>query len=221
MRSKCDDRVRKQYETKKSEIHRELEEFRRLGKEGSREDLFAELAYCICTPQSYFENCQSALEELRQKDLLYSWDEDVIAFYYNKNGVRFHHKKASYTVQARARLYDSGCPHEIKGLVLQLLSLSQQEARDYLWRLNIRGLGMKETSHFLRNVGHGDDLALLDSHIIDKLVECGVLTSCPSNSEISGSYEIIENKMREWANDLGISLGELDLLLWSNETGAM
>jgi thermostable 8-oxoguanine DNA glycosylase len=32
--------------------------------------------------------------------------------------------------------------------------MPQQEARDYLWEINIRGLGMKESSHFYSSTSH-------------------------------------------------------------------
>jgi N-glycosylase/DNA lyase len=130
-------------------------------------------------------------------------------------------KKAGFIVQARARVYDSGSSDGIEQLVERLLSMSQLEARDYLWAFNLKGLGMKEVSHFLRNIGHGDDLAMLDSHIVDSLVDCGLLERYPSPYEISRHYETIEGKMRQWATRLGLSLGELDIVLWSSSTGGI
>ncbi len=220
MKSKCDDWVRGQYEVMKSDIKGRLEEFRRFGQEASREDLFAEVAYCICSRMGGFRNCRLACEQMRQNNVLYSQGVDTISLYLKRNYVRFYSVRAMSITAARAELYDNGCQHEIKGLVAQLLSMPQQEARDYLHRLH-SGLGIEESSHFLRNVGHGDDLAILAIPIIDKLVECGILAERMIGIAVSDKYMAIEEIMREWANELGISLGELDLLLWSEETGEL
>ena len=218
MKSRCDDWVRRQYEVMKSGIEGRLGEFRRFGREGSREDLFAEVAYCICTGLGGFRNCRSACEQMRRNNVLYSQGDDAIASSLKRNYVRLHGYRAICITEARAKLYDNGCQHEIKGLVAQLLSMPQQEARDYLDGLNI-SWGMRGSSHFLRNVGNGDDLAILAIPIIDKLVECGILAERTIGIAASNKYLAIEGQMREWANELGLSLGELDLLLWSEETG--
>ena len=42
-----------------------------------------------------------------------------------------------------------------------------EERREWLVK-NIKGLGFKEASHFLRNIGF-DDYAIIDSHILDLL----------------------------------------------------
>jgi N-glycosylase/DNA lyase len=210
--------LRRQYEVKKLEIKRRIEEFRRFGRQSSKEDLFAEVAYCICTPQTNFPKCQAAMQQLQQNKLLFSGGEDVVSFFLKKNGVRFHNNKGKYIIAARAKLYDNGCQYEIKGLVANLLSMPQRNAREYLRQIKIPGLGMKESSHFLRNVGHGDELALLDRHILRKLQEFGVIRQAPKTLT-STKYETIEENMGKWAKEVGIPLGELDLLLWSEETG--
>ncbi len=208
------------YETRKFDIRKRLEEFKLFGKQASREDLFTEMAYCICTPQNPFPNCQKAVDELMQKGLLFSGDEDIVSFFLKKNKVRFPNNKAKYIIQAKAKVYESGCKYDIKDLVNKLFTMPQKEARDYLasWSgPRILGLAMKESSHFLRNIGHGDDLALLDSHILNDLVRFGVISDVPKSIKFE-KYIEIEEKMRIWCKGLGITLGEMDILLWSNGT---
>lgn len=81
---------------------------------------------------------------------------------------------------------------------------------------NVKGLGMKEASHFLRNVGF-DDLAIIDFHIIDLLARDSIIerpkTITPKR------YLDIERVLRKMAGRAGISLAELDLYLWYIETG--
>jgi N-glycosylase/DNA lyase len=82
---------------------------------------------------------------------------------------------------------------------------------------NVRGLGWKEASHFLRNIGW-HDLAILDRHILRNLVRHGVLRSVPATLTRS-RYLAIERKFRQFAGAVGISMDELDLLFWSRATG--
>jgi N-glycosylase/DNA lyase len=92
--------------------------------------------------------------------------------------------------------------------------MRQQSARDRLYEIWVPGLGMKESSHFLRNIGHGDDLAILDVRILRKLQEFGVIKAV-RETLTPGQYISIEEKMRQWAKEIDIPLGELDLLLWT------
>ncbi|MBU4134056.1 DNA lyase, partial [bacterium] len=81
-----------------------------------------------------------------------------------------------------------------------------------------RGYGFKEASHFLRNVGKGEKLAILDRHILRNLKNFGAIKEIPQ--AISGKlYLEIEKKFMLFAKRLKIPPAELDLLLWYKETG--
>ena len=80
------------------------------------------------------------------------------------------------------------------------------------------GLGYKEASHFLRNIGLGEDLAILDRHILKNLVLLGVIDEVPSSLSRK-TYLDIERRMTEFSKRLGINMGQLDLLLWYKEAG--
>jgi N-glycosylase/DNA lyase len=80
------------------------------------------------------------------------------------------------------------------------------------------GFGFKEASHFLRNIGFGGDLAILDTHILKNMVKYGIIKSLPKNISAAG-YLILEDKFRVFSKKVNIPMGELDLLLWSAETG--
>ena len=82
----------------------------------------------------------------------------------------------------------------------------------------IKGIGYKEASHFLRNIGLGKDIAILDRHILKNLKRYGVISRVPLSIPAK-SYLNIEERARAFASMIGISLGELDLLFWSRETG--
>jgi N-glycosylase/DNA lyase len=80
------------------------------------------------------------------------------------------------------------------------------------------GFGLKEASHFLRNIGSEFDLAILDRHIIKNLLRYGVIDEIPK-SLTKKQYLMIEERMKKFSKKIGIPLAELDLLFWSEETG--
>jgi N-glycosylase/DNA lyase len=92
------------------------------------------------------------------------------------------------------------------------------ERRDWLAReKGIKGLGYKESSHFLRNVGYRG-YAILDKHILRCLAEVGVIAS-PQPPSTRARYLATEERLRDFARDLGVDFEELDLVLWSMKTG--
>ena len=92
------------------------------------------------------------------------------------------------------------------------------ERRDWLAReKGIKGLGYKESSHFLRNVGLRG-YAILDKHILRCLFEVGVLES-PQPPSTRARYLATEERLRDFSRDVSIDFDELDLVLWSMKTG--
>lgn len=82
----------------------------------------------------------------------------------------------------------------------------------------VLGIGMKEASHFLRNIGLGKDLAILDRHILINLKEYDVIKEIPRYITRK-VYIDIEDKMKKFSKLMSIPMDELDLLFWSKETG--
>ena len=82
---------------------------------------------------------------------------------------------------------------------------------------NVNGLGYKEASHFLRNIGK-KNLVILDRHILKNMFKFGKLEKIP-DSLSRKKYLEIENKFKKLADENNISVDELDLLFWSMETG--
>ena len=82
----------------------------------------------------------------------------------------------------------------------------------------VDGLGWKEASHFLRNIGRGERLAILDRHILRNLLRHGVIRRMP-RTLTANRYLTIESKMERFSDDVEIPMAALDLLFWSRETG--
>ena len=92
------------------------------------------------------------------------------------------------------------------------------ERRDWLAKEpQIKGLGYKEASHYLRNIGF-KGYSILDKHIVRCLAELDVIDS-PKPPTNRKRYLEVEATMRRFAGDIGINFDELDLVLWSIKTG--
>jgi N-glycosylase/DNA lyase len=90
--------------------------------------------------------------------------------------------------------------------------------RDWLVE-NIKGYGYKEASHFLRNIGLGRDIAILDRHILKNLKRYGVISKIPDSVGSRKVYLDIEERMRRFSKRSGIPMDALDLVFWSMQTG--
>ncbi|MEM5802235.1 MAG: N-glycosylase/DNA lyase [Candidatus Aenigmatarchaeota archaeon] len=201
----------KKYEQKKDEIRNRLKEFHDVFNE-SDERIFAELAFCLCTPQSKATTAWRAIEALMKNNLLYVGDEKQIRPFLNN--VRFADNKARYIVDARKKFTLEG-RLQIKTFIQSFIDV--YELREWLVE-NVKGLGMKEASHFIRNIGFSFDVAILDVHVLRQLKEYNVIKEIPKTLT-KKVYLQIENKVKEFANSLNLRLAELDLLFWSEETG--
>lgn len=201
------------YENKKHEIKKRLEEFKTAFAQ-SDEKLFSELSFCILTPQSKALTSWNAVQSLERTGLLLKGTVEQIRPFLQ--AVRFPENKSRYLVEARTLFTENGTLNIKK----KLSEVKDDPLLFREWLLkNVKGLGMKETSHFIRNIGLNDNqLAILDVHILKNLKEIGVIEEIP-NSLTKKKYLEIESKMKKFADEIGISLDELDLLLWSKETG--
>jgi N-glycosylase/DNA lyase len=92
------------------------------------------------------------------------------------------------------------------------------ERRDWLVReKGIKGLGYKEASHFLRNIGYRG-YAILDKHVLNCLAELKIIED-PKPPTTRSKYLTVEEKLRKFADDARIDFDEMDLVLWSMKTG--
>ncbi|HRR30635.1 MAG TPA: N-glycosylase/DNA lyase [Candidatus Sumerlaeia bacterium] len=196
------------YERIRPQIEERLAEFRAIGEQKKPDELFAELAFCLLTPQSNAHQCWTALECLRERHLLFNGEASEIAPHL-AGRARFHRTKSRNICAARANL----------SALIERLSAPPNELRRWLVE-NIRGIGWKEASHFLRNIGLGGDLAILDRHILRQLAAFGVIPAVPRSMSAS-QYLQIEERMREWAACVNIPIAHLDLLFWYQTKGEL
>jgi N-glycosylase/DNA lyase len=81
---------------------------------------------------------------------------------------------------------------------------------------DIKGIGYKEASHFLRNIGYSD-YAILDKRILNALREMKVIKEIPKHLT-EQKYCEIEKKMKKFSKKIGINMDDMDLAMWSCET---
>lgn len=195
------------YALRKNAIIERLQEFEQLWLRGDEEEIFGELAFCLLTPQSKAKICWNAILKLKETDLLLKGNFDRVEK--ELYGVRFKERKALYIVGARIFF-------PLKPLIKQQ-SDNIYKCREWLVN-NIKGIGYKEAGHFLRNIGLGENLTILDRHILKNLNLLNVIEEIP-NSLTKAKYMQIEKSMKDFALQIDIPVLHLDMVFWSKETG--
>ncbi len=192
------------YREIKEKINNRLNEFNDILKNGKEDDFIYEFIFCLLTPQSKAKMCDKAVKNLKKNFNNESLEKILF-------GVRFKNKKSKYIKEflEKIKKYKS-----FKELILSFEN--DEQRRDFLVK-NFKGIGFKEASHFLRNIGLGDDLAILDRHILKNLKEIGIIDEIPKSLS-NKKYREIEDKMRLFANEIRIDMKSLDFILWYKET---
>ena len=169
------------------------------------DEIFKELCFCLLTANFSAERSLRIQEEIEGGFLTLSENELVEKL--RELGHRYPKSRAKYIVKARKMVF------QLEDILHS--SLSERSLRDWLVK-NVVGLGYKEASHFLRNIGFMN-LAIIDIHVIDILSRYGVIRK--PRTLTKRKYMKIEEVLNKIAEKIGLSLGVLDLYLWYMETG--
>jgi N-glycosylase/DNA lyase len=200
------------YSKIKPDICTRLNEFKQVWSDGSDYDIYCELVFCLFTPQSKAKVCAEAVNMLQENELILKGTEERLGEVLNT--VRFRYTKAKNLVESRKHFIEN----DKVGIKEFINSFdSPLEIRQWLVN-NVRGMGYKEASHFLRNIGMGEHLAILDRHILKNLVRLGVLDDLPKSMNAK-KYLEIEQMLLEYSDKINIPADHLDILLWYKETG--
>lgn len=198
------------HKASKQAITSRLSDFKKAFDKGDKE-IFRELCFCILTANGTARIGINCIEALGDK--IFTGNEEEI---YNvlKGRCRWTNR-ANFIVRTRNYLQQD-CNMELSKKIKSFKE--KDELRDYFAKnKNIIGLGYKEASHFLRNIGVSG-YAILDKHIINCLHELNVLET-PERSKSRKTYLEMESKLKQFSENTGINIDELDLLLWSYKTG--
>ena len=184
-------------------VNDRIKEFKSIDKKSTSE-LFNEMCFCILTANF---NAEKSIKIQNEIGECFSNDsEEDLAKKLQELGHRFPNMRASYISESR------NCKDMLKRVVE---SLKNDELRELLVK-NVKGIGYKETSHFLRNIGF-DDFAIIDFHIIDILAKYDLIEKPKALTR--KKYLEIEKILKKIAEKSGLNLAELDLYLWYMETG--
>jgi N-glycosylase/DNA lyase len=195
------DNLKEKYKNSKDNIKSRLQDFSNI-KEG---EYLYEFLFCLLTPQSNAKKCWSAVEEIKKLREINKSDLVEIL----KTRTRFHNNKANYIIKAIKNWLD------VKEKIAKAENIV--ELRNWLAE-NIQGMGYKEASHFLRNIGKSNnEIAILDRHILRNLKSLGAIETDKIKNK--KHYFALEQKFITYSNNIEIPIDHLDLLFWSNETG--
>ncbi len=203
--------ILKIYKIIKPEIEKAIKGYKKVWNKSEKE-IFAEIAFCILTPQSKAKNAWSAITTLVENNLLYTGSSSEIVEYLNI--VRFKNNKSKYLIELR-NLMTKNKKLQPKKILSEIGDTL--EKRKWILK-NIKGMGLKEASHVLRNLGFGENIAILDRHILRNLKELNIIDNIPKTITEKKYYEI-EEKMRNYSKFCKIDMDELDLVLWYKEAG--
>lgn len=198
------------YNQTKKEVENRIFEFKSLWQNADEKRLFMELSFCLLTPQAKAENAWKTVLELTNNNKLFEATPASISD--DLNLVRFKNNKAKYLVEAREMFINSSTG--IRKTLSEHKTIYQK--RKWL-NINIKGYGLKESSHFLRNIGFVENITILDRHILKNLMKFNVISEIPASIS-EKKYFQIESKMKKFSNEIKIPLEYLDFIFWYNET---
>lgn len=177
-------------------------------KDKKDQDWFSELCFCLLTANAKASTALTVQEKLGYTGFV-SLPQKSLAQQLKVMKHRFHNNKSKYIEQARRHT-------DVRQIIQEIVTQEGESAAREWLVTNIKGLGYKESSHFLRNTGHSS-LAILDRHIINLLVEHNFI-SPPANLS-KKSYLEIEKVFQDIATKLNTTPAKLDLQLWYVQTG--
>ncbi|MCK5780786.1 MAG: N-glycosylase/DNA lyase [Psychrilyobacter sp.] len=205
--------IRRVYSEIKPDIEGRIESYKNIWFNGNNEDVHVELAFCILTPQSKARGAEKAINSMLEAGVFWTGFEDELVAHLNT--VRFQNIKAKNLVLLREFMKDEDGKIITKTLVDKIGDVFDKR----LWLVkNIKGIGYKEASHFLRNIGFCDEVAILDRHILKNIQKLGVIKEVPKTITPK-KYLEIEKKIDKYCKKIEIPMDHFDLLLWYLEAG--
>jgi N-glycosylase/DNA lyase len=206
------ERIKAAHRQRRSEIQVRISDFEAVWKNASDERLWEEMVFCFFTGGCSARMGIRSVEAVRPL-LLTGNHAELARALVGKH--RYPNARADYIVASRDFLQE----HCDLRLRKKLQSFdSDLERRDWLVKeKRIKGLGYKEASHFLRNIGL-KGYAILDKHVLRSLAELEIIDD-PKPPSTRAKYLAAEEKLKELARQTEIDFDELDLVLWSMKTG--
>lgn len=192
--------VKKIYEENAEKIREKIEEFKE-NKNLKKEEKFIELCFCILVAGNSLKKTLQVWEKISDGFLFLSKEE--LARKLKFLGYRFYNKRAEYIEKNREKidlLEEIDCSENSRKILVE----------------NFMGIGYKEASHFLRNVGC-ENFAIIDRHVLKFLKEFKLIKEIPKTLS-EKKYLEIEEILKNLGRELKISLAELDICIFYHQT---
>lgn len=191
----------------------------------AEEQLWEELICCILSSQVSYVLAKAATQELINAGLINFNKLSVGSKLYEKrvnnvlkrpirnNGKKVHYRfpnlKArqisefrNYLIQINFRIsdiiYNQATPAEIRNQLIKA----------------VPGVGPKQASMFLRNIGRSYDLAILDRHVINYMVAVKMTKNDSIKSFGKKEYLTNEELLIQYASGIGYPVGCVDWAIW-------
>jgi N-glycosylase/DNA lyase len=205
-------KIKAAHRERRTEIKKRLAEFETIRQKGTDANHWEEMVFC------FFTGGCSAKMGLRSLQAVspYLMDGTQEQLAKALTGVhRYPNARSRYVVASRDFLREH-CDFRLRS---KLESFGDHhERRDWLaLEKGIKGLGYKEASHFLRNVGFRG-YGILDKHVLKSLAELKIIDD-PKPPNTRSKYLTIEDKLKDLTEKTKIDFDEMDLVLWSMKTG--
>ncbi len=189
-----------------NKVKQRIKEFEEKNKEGNK-SWFNELCFCILTANSSAKKGIEIQNYLVRTNGFHNLNQERLTEVLKRLGHRFYRRRAEFIVEARKH-------KRIKDIITNFVI--EAEARDWLAK-NVKGIGYKEASHFLRNVGY-HNIAILDRHILRVLDDHNLIDEVPK-SITPKKYKEIEEIVLQFSKEMRVLPSEMDFYLWYSKTG--
>ena len=182
----------------------------------SEDSLWRELVACILGSRVTFEAAYSAVKRMHEMLLLSGSRRTACFDQYEQDaraalsgGYPFYRMRAKQIRRAAEHLY--GTRGSIRGV---LNTARDGRSARRLLAAEVSGLGPKQASLFLRNIGYAKHVAILDVHVLTYMNWVG-LTDAPIKSVSTvRKYETLEDAFIEHACSFGSAPDRFDLAVW-------
>jgi len=194
----------------------------------NEKDLWRELVACILGSRVRFEVAHSAMDRMdeaglfaRAPDIRRSvcYEQDVLRALSGHNdahdgrtnakGYPFSKVRSKQIRAAAESLYSNGS--DIRSLLDKARHV--REARRHL-ATDVAGLGPKQASLFLRNIGYAAHVAVLDVHVLTYMAWAGLTPSPVTTVRTIRQYEMLEDAFIEHSCSSGFPPDRFDLAVW-------
>lgn len=152
--------------------------------------------------------CQSGIAENYETEILKTLSQPV-TIKSNPRRYRFPKLRARQLATTAKRFNESQntlsnffkterCPKDLRGRLIEYVD----------------GMGTKQASMFIRDSGRSDELAIIDSHVLDYMGFIGLIEPLKSKQITSAKYLKLEKELQNYAKFLQLPLGKLDWSIW-------